>query len=100
MEEDQTTRRGTMQGSRRRPRPSGLEPVEESKMLFVEDQPKPSATPPSAPQITSIEPGDTQAYINVSVADDGGSPITGYTAACFASDFLVIFGKVIQCFRP
>ena len=40
------------------------------------------ATPPSTPEITGIEPGDTQASINVSVADDGGSPITGYTALC------------------
>ena len=40
------------------------------------------ATPPSAPQITSIELGDTQASINVSVADDGGSPVTSFTALC------------------
>ena len=39
--------------------------------------------PPSAPQITSIEPGNAQVSISVSVADDGGSPITGYNAYCF-----------------
>jgi len=50
------------------------------------------AGPPSAPQITNIEPGNAQVSINVSVADDGGSPITSYTAACFANDFLAIFG--------
>ena len=50
---------------------------------------------PDAPQITNIEPGNAQVFISVSVADDGGSPITGYTAACFASDFVAIFGTSI-----
>ncbi len=40
------------------------------------------AVPPSAPQITSIDPGSAEVYINVSVANDGGSPITGYDAYC------------------
>ena len=43
--------------------------------------------PPSAPQITSIEPGNAQVFISVSVADDGGSPITGYNAYCFGDTF-------------
>ena len=38
---------------------------------------------PDAPQITNIEPGNAQVSISVSVADDGGSPITGYTALLF-----------------
>ena len=45
------------------------------------------AAPPSAPQITSIEPGNAQVSISVSVADDGGSPITGYNAYCFGDTF-------------
>jgi hypothetical protein len=47
----------------------------------VRDAPRPQ--PPAMPQITSIEPGDTQVSVSVSVSDDGGSPITGYTAACY-----------------
>ena len=43
--------------------------------------------PPSAPQITSIEPGNAQVSISVSVADDGGAPITGYNAYCFGDTF-------------
>ena len=54
----------------------GTSPVSEASAPFT------LATPPSMPEITSIEPGDTQALVNVSVADDGGSPITGYTALC------------------
>ena len=38
--------------------------------------------PPSAPQITSIDPGSAEVSINVSVADDGGSPIRFYDAYC------------------
>ena len=41
------------------------------------------AAPPDAPLITSILPGDGQAIINLTAGDDGGSPITGYTAYCF-----------------
>jgi hypothetical protein len=41
------------------------------------------AIPPQPPLITNIEPGNGQVSINVSVADDGGSPITGYTAYCY-----------------
>ena len=40
------------------------------------------AVPPSAPQITSIDPGSAEVSINVSVADDGGSPIRFYDAYC------------------
>jgi hypothetical protein len=43
--------------------------------------------PPSAPQITNIEPGNAQVSISVSVADDGGSPITGYNAYCLGDTF-------------
>ena len=43
--------------------------------------------PPFAPLITGIEPGNGQVSISVSVADDGGSPITGYTAYCFGDMF-------------
>jgi len=43
---------------------------------------------PSMPQITNIEPGDAQVSISVSVADDGGSPITGYNAYCFGDRLL------------
>jgi hypothetical protein len=47
-------------------------------------------TVPGAPQITGIEPGNTQVSISVSVADDGGSPITSYTGACFGDS--IFFG--------
>ena len=40
------------------------------------------AVPPSAPQITSIDSGSAEVSINVSVADDGGSPIRFYDAYC------------------
>ena len=40
---------------------------------------------PSTPVITNIEPGNAQVSVSVSVADDGGSPITGYTAICAGS---------------
>ena len=49
----------------------------------VSATPMPVTEAPSAPQITDIEPGNAQITISVSVADDGGSPITGYTAYCF-----------------
>ena len=42
-----------------------------------------SAFAPDAPLITDIVPGNAQVSISVSVADDGGSPITSYTAYCF-----------------
>ena len=45
---------------------------------------------PDAPQITDIEPGNAQVSINVSVAEDGGSPITSYTGACFGDS--IFFG--------
>jgi titin len=50
----------------------------------------PAAFPPSAPQITGIEAGNAQVFISVSVADDGGSPITGYTATCLGDG--IFFG--------
>ena len=50
----------------------------------------PVALPPSAPQITGIEAGNAQVIISVSVADDGGSPITGYTATCLGDG--IFFG--------
>ena len=48
------------------------------------------ATLPNAPTIDSIESGNAQVSISVSVADDGGSPITGYVAACFGDS--IFFG--------
>jgi hypothetical protein len=53
----------------------------------VSATPAPESEVPSAPQITSIELGNAQVAISVSVADDGGSPITGYTAYCFGDTF-------------
>jgi hypothetical protein len=50
--------------------------------------------PLSAPQITDIEPGNAQVSISVSVADDGGSPITGYTAFCFGDTLSFGTGQV------
>ena len=47
----------------------------------------PSPLAPDAPQITNIEPGNAQVSISVSVANDGGSPITDYTAYCFGDTF-------------
>ena len=37
---------------------------------------------PSTPQITNIDYGDTEIYISVSVANNGGSAITSYGATC------------------
>ena len=62
----------------------GTSPVSEASAPFT------LATAPSMPEITSIEPGDTQVSINVSVADDGGSPITGYVIACLGDR--IIYG--------
>jgi hypothetical protein len=42
---------------------------------------------PDAPLITGIVPGNEQVSISVSVANDGGSPITGYNAYCFGDTF-------------
>ena len=47
----------------------------------------PAPTAPDAPHITNIEPGNGQVFISVSMADDGGSPITDYTAYCFGDMF-------------
>ncbi|MDG2047321.1 MAG: leucine-rich repeat protein [Halioglobus sp.] len=44
-------------------------------------------SPTDAPTIDSREAGDAQVSISVSVADDGGSPITGYNAYCFGDTF-------------
>jgi hypothetical protein len=46
------------------------------------------AIPPQPPLITNIEPGNGQVSISVSVANDGGSPISGYTGICFGSNGL------------
>ena len=56
----------------------------------VSATPAPESEVPSAPQITSIELGNAQVAISVSVADDGGSAITSYTGACFGDS--VFFG--------
>jgi titin len=53
----------------------------------VSATPMPVTEAPSAPQITDIEPGNAQITISVSVADDGGSPITSYTGYCFGDTF-------------
>ena len=45
-------------------------------------------TAPDAPLITNIEPGNGQVSISVSMADDGGSLITGYNAYCFGDRLL------------
>ena len=50
-----------------------------------------AATAPGAPQIDGIVPSNGQASISVSVADDGGSLITGYTALCGSSGLSDIF---------
>tara|TARA_R110002073_G_scaffold310903_3_gene481758 strand:+ start:442 stop:903 length:462 start_codon:yes stop_codon:yes gene_type:complete len=49
----------------------------------------PAPTAPDAPQVNNIEPGNAQVSISVSVADDGGSPITGYNAYCFGDKLLL-----------
>ena len=41
---------------------------------------EPSA--PDAPTITRTDSGDGEIYLHVTVSDDGGSAITGYTASC------------------
>jgi titin len=48
----------------------------------------PAPTAPDAPLITNIEPGNGQVSISVSMADDGGSLITGYNAYCFGDRLL------------
>ena len=50
---------------------------------IIVTEPVDCSTAPDAPLITGIVPGNEQVSISVSVADDGGSPITGYTAYCF-----------------
>ena len=45
------------------------------------DQPFPASSP-SQPIINNINYGDSEAYIRVTVADNGGSPINGYDATC------------------
>jgi hypothetical protein len=37
---------------------------------------------PSAPRITNIDYGDSEAYLTVSVSNNGSSAITSYTATC------------------
>ena len=54
---------------------------------IIVTEPVNCSAPPDAPQITNIEPGNAQVSISVSVADDGGSPITSYTGACFGDTF-------------
>ena len=41
-----------------------------------------SCAPPTAPQITNTDYGDSKAYISVSVTDEDGLPITSYNAIC------------------
>jgi hypothetical protein len=41
----------------------------------------PATTPPT-PQITNIDYGDAEIYISISVANNGGSTISSYTATC------------------
>ena len=50
---------------------------------IIVTEPVDCSTAPDAPLITGIVPGNGQVSISVSVADDGGSPITGYNAYCF-----------------
>ena len=49
----------------------------------VSATPSPESQAPSAPQITNIESGTGQVSISASVDDEGGSPVTSYTAYCF-----------------
>jgi hypothetical protein len=58
----------------------------------VSATPAPESEAPFAPQITGIEPGNAQVSISVSVADDGGSPITSYTAGCIGNFDSIIIG--------
>ncbi|MDA8773401.1 fibronectin type III domain-containing protein, partial [Luminiphilus sp.] len=46
------------------------------------DPPEVEPTAPSAPTITQTDSGDSEIYLSVSVSDDGGSAVTGYTASC------------------
>jgi hypothetical protein len=39
-------------------------------------------TAPGAPTITQTDSGDGEIYLSVTVSDDGGSAVTGYTASC------------------
>ena len=55
----------------------------------VSATPTPESQVPIAPQITNIESGNAQVSVSVSVADDGGSPITGYTAYCFGDSVYI-----------
>ena len=40
------------------------------------------AAPPATPQITSTDYGDDEIYLSVSIANNGGSTISSYTATC------------------
>jgi hypothetical protein len=44
----------------------------------------PAATIPAVPTITRTDYGDGEIYLYVTVSDDGGSAVTGYTASCTA----------------
>ena len=39
-------------------------------------------TAPGAPTITQTDSGDGEIYLSVTISDDGGSAVTGYTASC------------------
>jgi hypothetical protein len=55
---------------------------------IIVTEPVDCSTAPDAPLITGIVPGNEQVSISVSVANDGGSPITGYNAYCFGDRLL------------
>ena len=46
------------------------------------DPPEVELTAPGAPTITEADSGDSEIYLSVTVSDDGGSVVTGYTASC------------------
>ena len=46
------------------------------------DPPEVELTAPGAPTITQADSGDSEIYLSVTVSDDGGSVVTGYTASC------------------
>jgi len=59
-------------------RVSGYDAFSDANLIATLEEP----SPPDAPTITRTESGDGEIYLYVTVSDDGGPTITGYTASC------------------
>ena len=59
-------------------RVSGYDAFSDATLIATLEEP----SAPDAPTITRTESGDGEIYLYVTVSDDAGSTITGYTASC------------------